>query len=120
MKRLAAALILTSCAMPALANIAWVTNATIQRTLIQDGVFGGCMIQLDQSIADAGLNCPAANWVSLDCDGTYGLKAGAQRVLDSAQMAFALDMKVSVRVDDSKKHDYYCTVVRIDVIKQVQ
>jgi hypothetical protein len=117
MKRLTMALVLASCAMPALANIAWVPNATITRTLIQDGSFGGCMIQLDQNIADAGLNCPAANWVSLDCDGAFGSIGGSQRIFDSAQMAFALEKKVSVRVDDSKKHNGYCVAVRFDVPK---
>jgi hypothetical protein len=117
MKRLTTALLLASCAMPALANVAWVHNTTIQRTLIQEGSFGGCMIQLDKSIADAGLSCPAANWVSLDCDGIFGSVAGAQRVFDTAQMAFALDRKVSVKVDDSRTHNDYCIVVRIDMGK---
>lgn len=117
MKRLTTALLLASCAMPTLANIAWVHDATIQRTLIQHGSFGGCMIQLDKSIADAGLSCPTANWVSLDCVGTFSSVAGTQRMFDSTQMAFALDRKVSVQVDDSKTHNGYCTVIRLDIRK---
>jgi hypothetical protein len=115
MKRLTTALLLASCAMPALANTAWVSNATIQRTLIQEGAFGGCMIQLDKSIAEAGLNCPAANWVSLDCDAIFGSIGSTQRIFDSAQMAFALEKLVHVRVDDSKKHNGFCVAVRFDV-----
>jgi hypothetical protein len=117
MKRLTTALLLASCAMPSLANIAWVKDATIERTMIEEGMFGGCMIKLDKSIIDAGLSCPAASWVSLDCDGIYSSVAGSQRLFDSGQMAFALNMKVNVRVDDSKMHNGYCVAVRLDTIK---
>jgi hypothetical protein len=117
MKRLIAALVLASCAMPTLADIASINDATIQRTLTEEGSFGGCMIWLDKSIKDAGLNCPAANWVSLDCDGAYASKAAAQSMLDSAQLAFALNKKVFLKVDDSKKHNGFCVAVRLDVMK---
>jgi hypothetical protein len=117
MKRLIAALVLASCTMPSLADIAWVNNTNIQKTLIQEGSFGGCMILLDKSVADVGLACPTP-WVSLDCDGLFGSKLSAQRAFDSAQMAFALDKNVSLRVDDSKKfNETYCVAVRIDVRK---
>jgi hypothetical protein len=117
MKRLIAALVLASCAMPTLANIATIKNATINRILIQEGLYGGCMIQIDQNIADAGLVCPANNWVSFDCEGFYGSKASAQRAFDSVQMAFALQKKVSLYVDDSKTHNVnFCVAVRIDVL----
>lgn len=115
MKRLAAAIVLASCAMPTLANTAYL-KGNIQRTLVQEGKYGGCMIMLDKNIADAGLNCPS-NLVSLDCDGAYGSKASAQRAFDSAQMAFALDREVSVQVDDSKKHNNYCVGIRVDVLR---
>jgi hypothetical protein len=117
MKRLIAALVLASCAMPTLANIATISGATIQRTLLQEGSVGGCMILLDKSIKDAGLDCPASNWVSLDCDGAYASKASAQRILDSAQLAFALNKRVFMKVDDSKKHNGYCVATRIDLLK---
>jgi hypothetical protein len=116
MKRLIAALVLASCATPSLANIATINNAFIKRTLVQDDNYGGCMILLDKSIADAGLDCPTNKWVSLDCDGVYVSKTSAQKAFDSAQMAFALERKVSIKVDDSKKHNNYCIAIRIDVM----
>jgi hypothetical protein len=117
MKRLIAALVLASCAMPSLADIAWVNNANIKKILIEDNKYGGCMVLLDKSVADTGLACPTA-WVSLDCDGLFGSKLSAQRKFDSAQMAFALDKNVSLQVDDSKKfNENYCVAVRIDVRK---
>jgi hypothetical protein len=117
MKRLTTALLLASCAMPSLADIAWVNNVTIQATLIEDGKYGGCMIKLNKSIIDAGISCPAANWLSLDCDGAYTSVAGAQRMYDTAQMAFVLEKKVFIRVDDSKKHNGYCVAIRMDMPK---
>ena len=114
MKRLAAAMLLVGCVTPALADIAWVTGSTIHRTLIQENAYGGCMILVDQTIADAGLNCPS-RWVSLSCDGTFSSKANAQNMLDSAQMAFALNKKVHLKIDDSKKHNGYCVAIRFDV-----
>ena len=114
MKRLAAAMLLVGCVTPALADIAWVRNATIQKTLIQDNKYGGCMILVDQTIASVGLNCPS-RWISLSCDGTFSSKANAQNMLDSAQMAFALNKKANVQIDDSKKHNGYCVAVRFDV-----
>jgi hypothetical protein len=117
MKRLAAAMVLASFAMPTLANIATIKNVTINKVLVQEGLYGGCMIQIDQNIADAGLVCPANTWVSLDCEGFYGSKASAQRAFDSAQMAFALQKKVTLHVDDGKTHNVsFCVAVRIDVI----
>jgi hypothetical protein len=117
MKRLIAVLVLLSCAMPTLANIATIKGATIQKTLLQEGSFGGCMISLDKSIKDAGLSCPDSNWVSLDCDGAYSSKAAAQRMLDSAQLAFVMNKEVFILVDDSKKHNDYCVATRIIILK---
>ena len=114
MKRLAAAMLLVGCVTPALADIAWVKGATIKRTLIQEDAFGGCMILVNKTIADAGLSCPS-RFVSFSCDGTFSSKVNAQNMLDSAQMAFALNKKVNLQIDDSKKHNSYCVAVRIDV-----
>jgi hypothetical protein len=117
MKRLAAVLLLASFAMPTLADIAFVRGATIERTMVIEGSFGGCMVLLDKSIADAGLACPANNnWVSLDCDGVYVSKVSGQRAFDSAQMALALGKNINIQVDDSKKHNNYCVAVRLDLI----
>ena len=114
MKRLAAAMLLVGCVTPALADIAWVRAATVQRTLIQENVFGNCMILVNKPIADAGLSCPS-RWISFSCDGTFSSKANAQNMLDSAQMAFALNKKVHLKIDDSKKHNGYCVAIRFDV-----
>lgn len=96
------------------AQKAWVSNALVQRTLIDNANFGGCMALLDKNIADSGLNCPS-RWVTFSCDGTFGSKDIAFRQLDQAQIAQALNKKVSLYVNDLKKHNGYCYAGRIDL-----
>jgi hypothetical protein len=59
-------------------------------------------------------NCPG-NWVALSCDGTYTTKEAAQRMFDQAQLASSTNKGVFLVVDDTKLHNGYCTVTRIDV-----
>lgn len=90
-------------------------QGNVKRTLIADrDRWGGCMIWVDQVLSDHGLNCPS-QWVSLSCTGTFTTKDIAYRMLDSAQMAYALGKKVLIEVDDTKKHNGYCYASRVDV-----
>lgn len=116
MKKLTIIVLLAVFSLPTFAAKAWVRDAKIERTLIEDGVFGDCMIALDKTIASAGLDCPS-KFVSLSCDGTYVAKISAQRMFDAALMAFALDKPVNVRIDDGLKHNGYCVAYRLDVFK---
>ena len=80
----------------------------VTKTMVADeGRWGGCIAQLDQTLADYGLNCPS-KWVSFSCSGVYTEKDVAYRMFDQAQMALALGRKVEVVVDDTKKHNDYC------------
>lgn len=104
--------------MPYSAATGTIENATITRTLAsEDDRFGGCMARLDKSAADEGLNveCPASPWVTFSCSGVHTSKSNALRMFDSAQMAFALGRTVRVELDDSRKHNSFCFVRRIDV-----
>ena len=80
-----------------------------------DGRFGGCMVQVDQSLADSGLSC--TNWVTFSCTGVHTSKDEGFRMFESAQMAFALDKTIVLEVDDSKKHNGHCYARRVDVKK---
>lgn len=93
-------------------------EATVTRTLsAADGNFGGCMVALSETPSDHGLNCPVdKNWVTFSCSGTHASKASAMRMLDSAQLAFATGRPVRVWVDDSRTHNGFCFVTRIDVL----
>ncbi|XOV79457.1 MAG: hypothetical protein ACFHVJ_00500 [Aestuariibacter sp.] len=83
-----------------------------------DEAFGACMAQLSVDIADnSSLNCPAG-WVSFSCTGHFMEKEYAYRMFDTAQLAFALDSRVRIRVSDAKKHNGWCTVVHMTILKK--
>jgi hypothetical protein len=92
-------------------------SGNVLRTLVADKErFGGCMVKLDKTLANYGLDCPGG-WVSFSCSGTYTPKDIAYRMFDSAQMSFSLGKQVMVEVDDTKKHNGYCYSRRIDVLQ---
>lgn len=89
----------------------------IRRTMsVPDDRWGGCMALLSKSPAEAGLNCPDSRWVTFSCSGVHATKSGAQRAFDAAQLAFVTRRQALVWVDDTKKHNGFCFVSRIDVV----
>lgn len=97
-----------------------VIQGKIERTLTSDGAtYGGCMIFLDQVLANYALNC-TGRWVTFSCTGDFAPKDAAYRMFDSAQLALALDKEVLVIVDDLKKHNGFCYAERIDILSEVQ
>ena len=68
--------------------------------------YGGCMAALDEDLASYALDCPD-DWVTFSCTGIYTSKDAAYRMFDSAQLAFGLNKKVEIGVDDLRKHDGY-------------
>ena len=94
-----------------------VIDAKVTRTLAsEDAKFGGCMAYLSVSPGGEGLDCPSGNWVTFSCTGKHVSKAAALRMFDSAQLAFVGGYNVRVTVDDSRKHNTWCLVERIDVL----
>ena len=93
-------------------------DTRITRTLAAaDDAFGGCMAALDVAPSESGLDCPAGNkWVTFSCAGEHTTKADALRMYDSAQLAFITGRRVRVWVDDTRKHNGFCFVTRIDVL----
>jgi hypothetical protein len=91
-----------------------VKGLVTKTTVADEGRWGGCMAQLDQALADSGLNCQS-KWVTFSCSGVYTEKDVAYRMFDQAQMALALGRKVEVYVDDTKKHNEYCYANQITV-----
>ena len=100
------------------AEVAYVNDAKIDQILLSSGSgtdnYGGCMVKLKS----AGPNfetprtllpsCPTNNFLTFSCSGVYATKADARLLLQNAQMAFALNKKIQIKVDDSKKHNGYC------------
>ena len=78
---------------------------------------GGCMAELNVSLAETGLNCPGG-WIAFSCDGTYAPPLRAATMFRDAQLAFGLGRSVSVSVTDGRKHNGHCVADRIDVIKR--
>lgn len=93
-------------------------DTRVTRTLAAaDGAFGGCMASLDVAPSESGLDCPVeSNWVTFSCSGEHATPSDALRMYDSAQFALATGRRVRVWVDDSRKHDGFCFVSRIDVL----
>ena len=112
---LVSALVLLS-AVAAEAAVERVEGKAVRTLITGDGRFGGCMVQLNKSLADTGLNCPGA-WVTFSCTGVHASKEDGSRMFGSAQMAFSQDKTIVVEVNDEKKHNGHCYARRIDVKK---
>lgn len=93
-------------------------DTRITRTLAAaDDAFGGCMAALDVAPSESGLDCPAGDkWVTFSCTGEHAARSHALRMYDSAQLAFITGRRVRVWVDDTRKHNGFCFVTRIDVL----
>jgi len=92
-------------------------TAKVTRTLVvSDDRWGGCAAQLDTSLVDAGLTNCHDKWITFSCSGDHASKSSAMRMFDQAQMAFALGRQVKVYVDDTKTHNGFCFVNRVDVL----
>ena len=98
------------------AATAKVKGLITKAVVADEGRWGGCMVSIDQKLADSGLDCPN-KWVSFSCSGVFTEKDVAYRMFDQAQMAFSLGRKVELYVDDTKKHNTYCYSNRINVLK---
>ncbi len=104
--------------LPIMSTTALADRATIVanpvRILVSENTFGGCMVQLSVDPQSMLPNCGSA-WVTMSCDGTFMPKDVSDRLLEQAQMAFALDKGLSVYIDDSRRHNGYCLAYRVDI-----
>ena len=115
MKKLILCTVLLALSSHAYSDRAWFNGASIARILNQTNAFGECMVFIDEVLADEGLNCKSS-WVALSCDGTFNNRDVAARMYDAAMMAMAMEKKVNILVDDSKKQNDYCVAKRIDLL----
>lgn len=92
-------------------------QANVERLLtITSGTFGGCMAQLDTSIASAGLDC-RSNWITFSCTGEFASRQDAKINFEMVQLAFAMGKEIRVLADDDRKHNDYCFSNRVDVLQ---
>lgn len=104
----ALALFGTCSAMAAISSI--VTN--VERTMVDSERFGGCMVLLGDMPAT--LDCPD-NWVSASCTGDFNSANMGWRKFESAQIAKVANNQVRVYVDDGRKHNGRCFLLRVDL-----
>ena len=100
-----------------------VRGKIVRTVSLDDGLAGGCLIQLDQDWRDSAtsMNCGSPR-LTLSCSGNAQQEAftnrdDAYRKFDMAQMAFALDKRVQLTVTDDMKHGVYCFVKQVQVVK---
>jgi hypothetical protein len=92
-------------------------SAQVNQVLISaDDTYGGCMAALSSNPQDLLPAC-LADWVSFSCSGHFTDAARGFRMLDQAQLALATNKRVTVVVDDTRRHNGYCFAWRIDVIR---
>jgi len=91
-------------------------DAKVTRVLMDDERYGQCMAQLDVLIASSGLDCPS-NYVTLSCSGDFSTKDIAYHKFENAQMSLALNKRIKVYIDDTKKHNGYCYAYRVVLVK---
>ena len=97
-----------TCSSAAFSAIGTLSNARVTELITTETTYGGCMAKLSKSISEVVNNCPSG-WVTFSCDGSLGNSVPrASAMWESAQLAYALDKKVRVRIDNSKKLDGYC------------
>lgn len=89
----------------------WRTG-TITRVLSDSTKYGGCMVKINTSI---GNGCPSSGWVSLDCTETH-YQGASKKNFAMVLAALALNKQVSLRVENTKKHDSYCVAYRVDLL----
>ena len=91
-------------------------GSSVERVLVDDSRFAGCMIQLSN---DPQKFLPACErfWVTLDCLNLFPESAEgiAQNKLSQAQLALVSGRKVTVRVTDRRVANGYCFAQRVDV-----
>ena len=90
-----------------------VRNTAIQRLLSDTENFGYCMVYT----AVTPSNDCRSNWFSLDCKGDFHSKETSRLLLDFAQLAYAMESNVRIVINDQKKHNGFCVIDRLDVIK---
>ena len=97
-----------TCSSAAFSAIGTLSSAKITELITTETTYGGCMAKLSKPISEVVNNCPSG-WVTFSCDGSLGNSVPrASAMWESAQLAYALDKTVRVRIDNSKKLDGYC------------
>lgn len=88
----------------------------VTRTLTDHQNFGLCMAVINPGPETILPSC-GPGWVTFSCSGDFNSKSSGNLKFQTAQLAFISSARASVFVDDTKKHNGYCFVQRIDVFR---
>ena len=91
-------------------------NAEVQRVLVDDQRYAGCMVQLSVDPQQTLPSC-GRYWATLDCLKEFPESAGSitSNKLAQAQLALVTGRAVTMRVTDTRIANGYCFAERIDV-----
>lgn len=91
-------------------------SAEVERVLVDDSRFAGCMVMLSTDPAATLPNC-GRFWATLDCLKEFPESSGsiASNKLAQAQLALVTGRSVTMRVTDTRIANGYCFAERIDV-----
>ena len=90
--------------------------ARVDQILITETNFGGCMAAPATNPQNVLAACKAG-WLTMSCDGSHFSKSHAKALLEQAQIALALDKRVRLHIDDSRRNNGYCLLYRMDLIR---
>lgn len=113
-KKISLVLVLLSASLPSMAAQIYHVGS-VSKIIIDGENYGGCMVGFSPQMP-SNMNC-RLDFVSLDCNGeSVNTKAHARLMLEMAQMAFALEKTVRLRVSDSQTINGFCVAdyVRLD------
>jgi hypothetical protein len=91
-------------------------GSSVERVLVDDSKFAGCMVQLSNDPQKFLPNCERF-WVTLDCLNLFpeSIDGISQNKLSQAQLALVSGRKVTVRATDRRIANGYCFAQRVDV-----
>lgn len=92
------------------------SNVTIEKLIVSEDRFGGCMAMLSKDIATAVPGCPD-KWLTFACDGSLNNSIGrAMQKWEIAQLAYALSKNVLVQADSNRTVNGYCfaSIIRLE------
>ena len=114
MRNLMTGIVLLFFVAPSFA-VTGIIETKVRRLMSDPQLFGQCMAYLTVSPhLNADVSDCKPNWVTFDCSGDFAAKDVANRSYNAAQLALVTNRVVVLTIDNTKKHNGFCWVRRID------
>ena len=109
-------LLLCATSPMAFGDRAFVTGEILRLLTADQGRWGECMVELNADQASTGLDC-TTNFVTFSCSGVHTSRSNAKVMYETAQIAFALNKRVQIQIDDELKHNGHCFGASVRVFR---